>query len=114
MTRNRFGIPDDVIALIRERDKNCAYCGKEMIFPYQRANAIDSATIEHLHHKEPFYWKDGLLAEDIVITCGACNSSRGQKLLHEWFESAYCRERSINAETVSAEVRAYLTRKVGR
>ena len=107
---NKFGIPESVLAEIRVRDDVCAYCRKQMLFPYDKTNVADSATIEHLNREGPFHWKDGLEARDIVICCSACNSSRGQKLLTEWFESRYCLERGINADSVSETVRAYLDR----
>lgn len=110
MANNKFRIPNDILRSIRERDKNCAYCHKPMFSPYDRGRAIDSATIEHLNREGPFYWKDGLAAEDLVICCGACNSSRGAKLLTEWFLSEYCLERSINISTVAEPVRSYLAR----
>jgi len=110
MLRKKFGIPDDLLEAIRERDKNCAYCGKVMVQPYDRARIMDCATIEHHNRDGPFYWKDGLELRDIVLCCSPCNSSRGTKLLPDWFASQYCRERGINAETVSLPVRDYLSR----
>lgn len=111
MPDNKFGIPKEVIEAIRVRDVNCAYCGKEMLFPYDRKRATGSATIEHLNFDGPFYWKDGLLPEDIVICCGSCNSSRGIKRLEDWFASAYCVKNAICIESVSEAVRDYLKRK---
>ena len=110
MGKNKFNIPEDILTFIRERDRSCAYCRKGMVFPYDRTKAIDSATIEHLNRDGPFYWEDGLSAEDIVICCGACNSSRGAKLLTEWFGSRYCVERTINSSTVAEPVQTYLLR----
>jgi hypothetical protein len=84
-----------------------------MVSPWERARIVDCATIEHLNRDGPFYWKDGLELKDIVICCSPCNSSRGRKLLTEWFASQYCSERGIGLETVSEEVRAYLNREAG-
>lgn len=111
MARNKFGIPEKILAPIRERDRNCVYCGKVMISPYDRRNPKDSLTIEHFNWDGPFYWKDGLDAEDIAMCCLSCNSSRGIKLLDEWFRSKYCTERGITAETVAEPVRKYLSRR---
>ncbi|HEV7701497.1 MAG TPA: hypothetical protein VGO43_14805 [Pyrinomonadaceae bacterium] len=110
--RNKFKIPAEVLTAIRERDRACAYCGKAMVFPYERARCSDSATIEHLNRDGPFDWPE-CQAEDLVICCSACNSSRGQKLLTDWFASRYCLDRKITAETVSDAVREYLRRTVG-
>jgi hypothetical protein len=64
-------------------------------------SAKDKATIEHLNRKGPFYWNDGLKAEDLVICCQSCKSSRGTKRLSDWFKSDYCVERRINSVTVA-------------
>ena len=42
---NNFGIPEAEERVIRERDKNCVYCGKAMI-PFDSSRYLDSATIE--------------------------------------------------------------------
>ena len=111
---NKFGIPETVLAEIAARDRQCVYCQKVMLYPYMGDVPRDSATIEHLNFDGPFYWGRGLRAEDIVMCCGSCNSSRGRKTLPEWFASAYCVERNITAETVARPVREYLGRPRGR
>jgi hypothetical protein len=105
---NKFGIPEKELKKIIKRDKNCVYCHKRMIYPYDVNNRKDSATIEHLNFNGPFYWDKGLKAEDIVICCGSCNSSRGKKRLHDWFKTSYCRNREISEKTVSKPVKTYL------
>lgn len=107
---NKFGIPDDELVKIRERDKNCVYCHKEMIYPCTGNKQRDWATIEHLNFAGPFYLKDGLRLSDIVICCGSCNSSRGIKSLPDWFKTQYCLERGINEAGVAEPVREYLRR----
>jgi hypothetical protein len=107
---NQFGIPHDELEKVRERDKNCVYCHKEMLYPFVPGNQSDSATIEHLNFDGPFYWKDNLQIQDIVICCGSCNSSRGIKKLPDWFLSEYCLERNINENTVTNPVKDYLNR----
>ena len=107
---NKFGIPKKELQKIRTRDKKCVYCHIEMIFPYDINNRKDSATIEHLNFDGPFYWDKGLKAEDIVICCGSCNSSRGIKKLQDWFKIQYCIIRNINQNTVSNSVKEYLKR----
>jgi 5-methylcytosine-specific restriction endonuclease McrA len=105
---NNFEIPEEVEARLRRRDKKCVYCGKEMIYPYDSDKRRDSATIEHLNERPPFYWNDGLKEEGLVICCGGCNSSRGKKTLADWFKSLYCVERNINEGTVAKPVKEYL------
>jgi len=83
-------------------------------YPGVRGCPKDKATIEHLNFDGPLYWGGGLDADDIVICCGSCNSSRGTKALEVWFRSTYCIARNINAETVAAPVKAYLKRRAAK
>ena len=116
---NHFKIPDEVELEIREQYKSCAYCGKEMIFPWRGDNRRDSATIEHLSEKRPFYWGElyrgrKLSKEGLVICCGSCNSSRGRKKLRKWFKKPYCknpggeRRRIIDENSVAKSVKEYI------
>lgn len=106
---NKYLIPDAELTVIRSRDKACVYCGKEMLFPYDRTNGYDSATIEHLSPDPPYYWPE-MTADNIAYCCGACNSSRGAKHLADWFETSYCKQRGICADSVAEPVQAYLSR----
>ena len=105
---NKFDIPGEVERRIRERDKKCIYCHKEMIYPWSKDNSKDSATIEHLREEGPFYWNDGLKEEDLAICCGGCNSSRGKLSLLDWFKSRYCLSRGINENTVAGAVKIHM------
>jgi hypothetical protein len=109
MAKNKFGIPGNVLSQIKARDKACVYCRKAMVYPYVAKNSADCATIEHLNFDGPFYWRDRLRAHDVVLCCGSCNSSRGKKKLTDWFATAYCIDKNINAKTVAAPVRSYFT-----
>jgi len=71
-------------------------------------------TIEHLNRLGPFYWSDGLEEKHLVIVCGQCNSSRGRKLLADWFASPYCVAKRINAKTVAPRIRQYLRTAAAR
>jgi hypothetical protein len=102
---NRFGIPRQVEAAIRVRDRACVYCNCEM---HLAGVAQGKASIEHLNHLPPFYWNEGLEADGIAICCISCNSSRGRRTHAQWFKSKYCVERNINHDTVSAPVKEYL------
>ena len=110
MTKKNFGIPDNVLTEIMERDRECVYCHKVMINPYNIENRRDSVTIEHLSPNPPFHWSDGMKANNIVMCCGSCNSSRGAKELADWFKSPYCVSRNINEKTVAESVKSYLKR----
>lgn len=108
MAKKNFGIPDDVLSEIMERDKQCVYCGKVMIYPYDRQNVRDSATIEHLSPHFPFHVSEGIKEDNIAMCCSSCNSSRREKELSDWFKKPYCISRNINENTVAAPVKSYL------
>ena len=108
MASSKFGIPDDELSAIRRRDTSCVYCGRDMIYPFEPLRRSESATVEHLSPDPPFYYRDGMTADNIVICCGSCNSSRGAKQLQDWFGSPYCVERNISLESVAEPVEAYL------
>lgn len=108
---NSFGIPEVIEAEIRARDSICVYCRREMkAYIGVKGTPGDKATIEHLSFDGPFYWGKGLQREDVVICCGSCNSSRGDRQLIDWFHSRYCRERGIKGSTVAEPVRGFLQR----
>ncbi len=117
---NKFRIPEDVEAEIRNRDTKCVYCNNPMIYPWQSSNRKHSATIEHLREVKPFYWTEkglrtGLEKEDLAICCGSCNSSRGKKKLWDWLQkSSYCKENGINENTVADPVKEYLKKNSGK
>lgn len=111
MAKKNFGIPDDVLSDIMERDKECVYCRKALINPYSTENRRDSATIEHLSPVPPFHWSDGMKADNIVMCCGSCNSSRRDKELTDWFKSSYCISRNINENNVAEPVKNYIKTK---
>lgn len=105
---NSFRIPDEVEQRLRERDQVCAYCGCQMkAYVGVPGCPGDKATIEHLNRHPPFYWPD-LDEGTLVIACGSCNSSRGEKRIMDWFETEYCQERAIGPDTVNPVVQAYL------
>jgi hypothetical protein len=114
---NAFGIPHRDEQELRARDKRCVYCQKAMKtfaqIKAKRGKLADQATIEHLNCDGPFYVRDGLKMEDLVICRRGCNSSRGERKLLDWFKTDYCTSRKINAQSVAALVKAYLRRQRG-
>ncbi len=102
---NNYGLDEIQLASLRERDTNCVYCHKQMIYPWDSSNRGNSATIEHLNHLPP--WDN---IETVAYCCGSCNSSRGPKTHEEWFKSEYCLERQINSDLVAEVVKLYLSR----
>jgi hypothetical protein len=111
---NSFGISRQDEEELRARDKTCVYCRKVMRTHAEikatRGKRADEATIEHLNFAGPFYVRDGLQVEDLVICCRGCNSSRGERRLSDWFKQDYCVSRNINEGTVSEPVARYLQR----
>ena len=115
---NRFGISRQDEEEILARDNTCVYCHKTMC-SYAEIKAMkgvwsDQATIEHLNCNGPFYCKHGLKKEDIVMCCRACNSSRGDRTLPDWFKTDYCRSKNVNEHTVADSVKTYLNRMRNR
>lgn len=102
---NRWGIPQALESEIRRRDKLCVYCHAVMKkHPHARGVPPDKATWEHIDNND----LDPDSENNIVMCCGACNTSKGAKTLLEWFESEYCRSKNINERTVSVVVRKWL------
>jgi hypothetical protein len=112
---NVFGIPRGDEEELRARDKTCVYCQKVMKTCAEIKSAAgefaDQATIEHLNFDGPFYVRDGLKKDDLVICCRGCNSSRGTLRLSDWFKSEYCLTRNISETTVAEPVKKYLSRQ---
>jgi hypothetical protein len=111
---NGYGIPPDIEHQLRARDRRCVYCRKPMkVYPHTKGTPADKATIEHLNHRPPFYWGEGLERsglEGIAICCGACNSSRSNRPLAAWLASPYCEQRDISLRTVAPIVKRFLRR----
>lgn len=51
-----------------------------------------------------------ITAENIVLCCGSCNSSKGARSLADWLESPHCKSRGIDTATVADVVKAALAR----
>lgn len=105
---NKYGLPEQAVERVRERDKLCVYCRKLMAKPNTGSWRGDWATIEHLNHLPP--WDN---PETIAICCGSCNSSRGNRPILEWFRSEYCRKHGISPSTVSEVVLEYIRKYEG-
>jgi len=105
---NKYGIPEKELKQIRARDKTCVYCHKKMTNSKNGGWRGDWATIEHLNHLPP--WNN---PKTVVICCGSCNSSRGNKTLLDWFQTKYCldRNRNININTVAKVVKDYINQQ---
>jgi 5-methylcytosine-specific restriction endonuclease McrA len=81
---NKWKIPDWLESEIRDRDRRCVYCHREL----DSADAArpSRATWEHIVNDATL-----ISRENIARCCASCNSSKGTKVLAEWLTSAYGR-----------------------
>lgn len=99
---NKWNIPADVEALVRERDKSgCVYCGNPFLSPAPSKAAAPSW--EHIINDLSL-----VTAENIALWCIGCNSSKGQKTLRDWLGSPYCLRRGISIDTLAPVARRHL------
>lgn len=107
LTVTRSNIPDDIIKRAKDRDKNCVFCHKKLVYPYNPRNHKDCGTLIMLNL--------GITSDignnnslNIVMCCGNCNSSRQAKPLSSWFATEYCIKNGINQSTVANPVKDFL------
>jgi 5-methylcytosine-specific restriction endonuclease McrA len=101
---NRWGIPEWLEKEVRERDKNCVYCGVQMIEKTPiHGSRKPVATWEHIINDANI-----ITRENIARCCAACNSSKGTKKLTDWLRSDYCRDKGITVNTVADVVKRSL------
>jgi hypothetical protein len=101
---NHWGIPDWLEREVKERDKNCVYCGVQMIEQMLPSGSRKTvATWEHIVNDARIVTR-----ENIARCCVACNSSKGTKTLSEWLQSSYCKKRGISKDTVAEIVKEVL------
>ncbi len=104
---NNWNIPADLEKEIKERDKKCVYCGIELtetICPNKSRKNL--GTWEHIINDATI-----ITIANIARCCAPCNSSKGKKLLAEWLESNYCKEKGINKNTVATVIKKALNKK---
>jgi hypothetical protein len=101
---NNWGIPGWLEKKVKERDKTCVYCGIPLIDKMPTHGPRKAvATWEHIINDASI-----VTHENIARCCVACNSSKGTKNLSDWLESAYCKKRGINKNTVAEVVKSVL------
>lgn len=107
---NKYGIPRDIELEIRNRDKVCVYCKKEMISPKSNGSRMNWATIEHLDNEPPFKYRRGQTKEDFAISCWRCNCVlRGDKKLTVWLAEEYKKQNGeITTDTIAPVIKKYL------
>ena len=101
---NIWGIPQWLENEVRARDKKCVYCGVEMLQKVPRGTPRKAAaTWEHIINDASIVTR-----ANIALCCSACNSSKGQKLLHVWLQSSYCMTKGITQDSVAQIVKESL------
>lgn len=101
--KNNYGLNKIELQKIFERDEVCVYCKKTMKSHRVNNKRADWFTIEHLNYLPP--WNN---PATVTICCWACNSSRGNKKIRDWFKTPYCVDKNIKEKTVSRPVQKYL------
>lgn len=103
---NIWGIPEPLELEVRARDTTCVYCRVRMVEKVpQGASRRTAATWEHIINDARIVTR-----ENIARCCASCNSSKGQKVLNVWLQSAFCAKRGINNDTVAEVVKQALRR----
>src|SRR3989344_3740727 len=101
---NNYNIPDWLETKVRQRDKLCVYCAVKMrAYPNVKGVPGDKATFEHIDNDAR-----NITEGNIVICCGACNSSKGVKMLATWLKSDYCQKKNITTKTMAPIIRQFL------
>jgi len=98
---NRWGIPNEVEAFVKQRDTNCVYCGQK--FLEQPDSRKQKPSWEHIVNDIRI---NGI--DNISLCCMSCNASKGAKLLEDWLESDYCKRNNINKDSVAEVVKEAL------
>jgi 5-methylcytosine-specific restriction endonuclease McrA len=98
---NRWNIPSDLEAEIRQRDRRCIYCGGE--FFGTDVSRKSRPSWEHIINDASLVSR-----ENIALCCISCNASKGAKTLAAWLESSYCRKKSISVGTIADVARKSL------
>jgi hypothetical protein len=101
---NRWGINKNVEELVKQRDKNCIYCG--ISFTNSATTRKTRASWEHITNDIRINGPD-----NIALCCGSCNSSKGSKLLRDWLKSKYCETKGITKDNVADIVKLYLNKQ---
>ena len=95
---NRWGIPKDVEDFVKQRDRNCVYCGQQFLaIPESRKQ---KPSWEHIVNDIRI---NGI--NNISLCCMSCNASKGAKLLNDWLQSDYCKRNNITSDSVAKVVK---------
>jgi len=98
---NRWNIPEWLEREIIDRDTHCVYCGIEFM-PLDKTHK-SKPSWEHIINDERIVTR-----ENIARCCMSCNASKGAKILSDWLNSSYCKQRNITHDTVAPVVKIAL------
>ena len=84
---NRWGIPKEVEAYVVLRDFKCVYCSID----FSNLSSKTKKTWEHIINDIRINNSD-----NIALCCSSCNASKGNKVLEDWLESKYCKNKQIS------------------
>lgn len=99
-TMNKWNIPDWLEKEVISRDTRCVYCSIEFGACGTRKS---KASWEHITNDERI-----ITRENIALCCVSCNASKDAKLLANWINSAYCKNKNITSQSVSEVVKRAL------
>lgn len=77
------------------------YCHSE----FNKNSYKQRATWEHIDNNEK-----NISEDNIVLCCVSCNTSKGTKMLPEWFTTPYCQNKKINKDIVASTVKKSIKR----
>lgn len=95
---NRWGIPKEVENIVKQRDKNCVYCG--IVFKRHETSRKSKPSWEHIVNDIRI---NGV--NNIALCCMSCNASKGAKRLEDWMKSNYCISKEITLITVAKVIK---------
>lgn len=97
---NSWNIPDWLEQEVISRDTRCVYCGISFGSCGTRKS---KASWEHITNDEKIVTR-----ENIALCCISCNASKGAKLLADWINSTYCKNKKITPQSVAEIIKQAL------
>lgn len=95
---NRWGIPKNIEEIVKDRDTSCVYCGVK--FTTNDNSRKNKPSWEHIVNDIRINGSD-----NIALCCMSCNASKSSKLLVDWLESDYCKNKDITVNSVAEVVK---------
>ena len=99
---NRWGIHKEVEEYVLKRDLLCVYC--RIDFSIAHESRKTKPTWEHIVNDIRISTID-----NIALCCTSCNASKGSKLLEDWLEGSYCKNKGITKTSVAEVVKKALS-----